>query len=275
MRNRQLIFTLLKFLLNNPKYIFIALILGAISYSYEFFVARDKMSFMGVPLSKESSSFHRVFRNEGFMVGYSDLKGNPLWVVYKIKKIDELQDMKRPENFKTDIRNLTFISSSDYTNSGYDRGHMAPNYAISRLYGKSAQEDTFLMTNVTPQKANLNQKIWKDLEEMEIDIFAKKFKEIWVFTGPVFDKNVKRLKSSLFVQIPDAFYKIYVAVDESNNLQTLSLLIPQNVKKGAKLDKFITSIDSIEEQSHIDFLHKLDDDMENTLEAFKAFSVWN
>jgi endonuclease G, mitochondrial len=169
--------------------------------------------------------------------------------------------------FKTDIRNLTFISHSDYTNSGYDRGHMAPNYAISRLYGKSAQEDTFLMTNITPQKPNLNQKIWKDLEELEFDQFSQKFKEMWVFTGPVFDENIERLKSSFFVEIPDAFYKIYVGIDDDNELHTLSFMIPQHVKNSAKIKNFITTIDEIEELTKIDFLHKLDDDLEDRLES--------
>jgi endonuclease G, mitochondrial len=99
MRNQRVIFALLKLLTSNPKVIFIALIISALIYSYEFFVARDKMSYMGVPLSMEYSSFHRVFRNDGFMIGYSDLRGNPLWVVYKIKKVYEPKNLKRPERF--------------------------------------------------------------------------------------------------------------------------------------------------------------------------------
>jgi len=62
---------------------------------------------------------------------------------------------------------------------------MAPNYAISTLYGKSSQLDSFLMTNITPQKPNLNRKIWQRLEEIEIKYFTKLSDEIYVYTGTI------------------------------------------------------------------------------------------
>jgi hypothetical protein len=36
-------------------------------------------------------------------------------------------------------------------------------------YGPKAQLETFLMSNVVPQRPNLNQKMWEQLEEIEID----------------------------------------------------------------------------------------------------------
>jgi len=93
----------------------------------------------------------RVFRNEGFMVGYSEWRGNPLWVTYHLRPISKMKKLKRPSRFKTDWRSFRRVSHNDYLKSGYDRGHMAPNYAISNVYGREGQLDTFVMSNITPQ----------------------------------------------------------------------------------------------------------------------------
>ena len=235
------------------------------------------MTFHGIPQAMESSlaTYTRIFRNSAYMVGYSDLKGTPLWVVYKLTPLDETQKhLDRPSSFRTDWRNFGLITSNDYTNSGYDRGHMAPNHAIALLYGKEAQQETFLMTNVVPQKASLNQKLWQRLETMELDTFAPKFKELWVYTGPLFDLQSRRLKSSFWVEIPNAFYKIYVGVEEGGAIRTLALIVPQNAKANDTIQRYLVSIDEVERRSGFDFLHQLDDTIENALEKEIDTTRW-
>ncbi|KFL34805.1 MULTISPECIES: DNA/RNA non-specific endonuclease [unclassified Sulfurospirillum] len=272
---RSFIISALTLCLKNLKLFLVALLLGGLSYSYEVFIARDTMSFQGIPIATQNSSYTRIFRNSAYMVGYSDLKGNPLWVVYKLTPADEnAPHLKRPDGFHADWRNVGLITSSDYTNSGYDRGHMAPNHAIALLYGKEAQYETFLMTNITPQKPSLNQKLWQQLEAMELDTFAPKFKTLWVYTGPLFDQKVTRLKSSYCVEIPDAFYKIYVGIKESGEIKSLALIVPQNAKANDRLEKYVVSIDEVERRSGFDFLHELDDTLENTLEKKIELKSW-
>lgn len=52
---------------------------------------------------------------------------------------------------------------SDYTHSGYDRGHMCP--AADRSASTELLRSTFIMTNVCPQTPALNRGLWKRLEE--------------------------------------------------------------------------------------------------------------
>lgn len=277
MRRSYLITSIVTLLVRNPKVFLLALLLGGLSYSYELFIAREAMVFEGIPKATYNSmqTYTRIFRNNAYMVGYSDIKGNPLWVVYKLTSLSEnTPHLKRPESFSADWRNLGLITSSDYTNSGYDRGHMAPNHAISLLYGKQAQVETFLMTNITPQKPSLNQKFWQRLEEMELDSFAPKFKEVWVYTGPLFDEKTTRLKSSYFVEIPDAFYKIYVGVEANGTLKTLAVIVPQNAKANDRMEKYLVSIDEVERRSGFDFLHRLEDTMEGRLEKEIDATPW-
>ncbi len=276
MRKSPLAYSFLTLLIKYPKLLLIALLLGGLSYTYELFVARDTMVFQGIPKATRDGlqTFIRIFRNDAFMVGYSDIRGNPLWVVYKLSAPKASQPLKRPENFTSDWRNFGVIGTSDYTNSGYDRGHMAPNRAIAQLYGKKAQEETFLMTNITPQKPSLNQKLWQRLESLEFEVFTQKFKSVWVYTGPLFNTNVKRLKSSYWVEIPDAFYKIYVGIQADGSLKTLAFVIPQNAKANTPLEKFIVSIDTVEKSSGFDFLHTLEDGIENELEKQTQKEGW-
>ena len=244
---------------------------------YEMFIGRPNMVYMGVPSTNSfnPNTFTRVFRNSSFMLGYSDYRGNPLWVSYKLSKIPtDAKKYKRPEKFEEDWRNFTKISHNDYTKSGYDRGHMAPNFAISRLYGKNAQISTFLMTNITPQKAKLNRGIWRKLEGIEVKYFTKIFDRVWVFTGPIFDKKIEKLSSSDSVEIPDAFYKIYVGVKKDKTPSVLAFIIPQSVTGSEPLRKFVTTIDNIEKQTKIDFLHKLEDKLEDKLESSKDYTKW-
>lgn len=258
----------------NPKLFLLALLFGGLFYAYEFFYARNTMVFAGIPSSKEH--FVRIFRNDAYMVGYSDCKSNPLWVVYQLTSPkSNAPHLKRPDHFKSDWRNFGFITSDDYTHSGYDRGHMAPNHAIALLYGKEAQRQTFLMTNITPQKPLLNQKIWQSLEEMELYQFTANAKALWVFTGPLFDEKRTYLNHTSSIEIPDAFYKIYIKVLHNEKIETLSFLIPQTTKSQEKLEKYIVSIDEIEKQSGFDFLRELEHQLEESLEATKgSLSDW-
>ncbi len=148
----------------------------------------------------------RILESEGFCLSYSETRKNPLWVHYRLFAVENPESGKRPGRFKVDTRSPSAVSHDDYTNSGYDRGHMAPNYAISTRYGPSAQTETFIMTNIVPQTPKLNRQIWKILEQKVAKEYANDFEEVWVITGPIFDESVEKLESG--VEIPDAFYKI-------------------------------------------------------------------
>jgi endonuclease G, mitochondrial len=256
----------------HPVLLLITLGLGLADYGYEVKIARPALLYQGVPQArdaKNADTWFRILRNHGFILGYSDLRGNPLWVEYALTdQAENTPSIKRPNRFETDWRSINRVSHESYQKSGYDRGHMAPNYAMSHLYGREGQADSFLMTNVTPQKANLNQKIWQRLEEAEIKHFAKLFGKVWVITGPVFSGTVERLASDWMVEIPDAFYKIYLSETGPNKAPlALAFLIPQTVNGKEPLAQFVTSIDSIEAQTGIDFFAELDDRVEVQAEA--------
>ena len=148
---------------------------------------------------------------------------------------------------------------------------MAPNYAIATRYGAQAQRETFLLTNICPQRPNLNQQVWRHLEDLVANTYANKLEEIWVVTGPVFDEQRELLASG--IEIPDAFYQI-ILDEYAGRYRALAFIIEQDVGSRVPLERFLVSVDSVEYVTGIDFFHELRDDLENALEAVTPKTLW-
>jgi endonuclease G len=123
----------------------------------------DEVFFAGVPKDISVPGTIEVLDNDSFVVGFSEERGTPAWVAYRVSQVNHFENLKRPSRFKTDSRVSEPVKHSDYTHSGYDRGHMAPNFAIATRHPED-MEDTYLMTNIIPQSPNLNRGPWLDLE---------------------------------------------------------------------------------------------------------------
>lgn len=219
------------------------------------------------------TSLHRVLRNDGFLVGWSDLRVNPLWVSYTLQAVDDPRAGPRPD-FQRDWRTLWPITPDSYFGSGYDRGHLAPNYAIAAVHGPGAQRHTFRMSNISPQRPNLNRRLWQRLEEVVIDRFVPRFGNVQVITGPVFTGDFlgNVLNRVGLVEIPDAFYKIIVVPAEEP--MALAFLMPQEVNGNEPLDRYLVSIDEIEMRTGLDFFPNLTETMAERLEGQVRIEGW-
>ena len=106
----------------------------------------------------------KILERTGFVVGYAPELRHPLWVAYRASpRVLPSKPPKRPSDFKRDPEAPNSPESREYSRSGYDRGHCAPNHAIARRYGKKGQLETFLTSNICPQRPDLNQWHWRDL----------------------------------------------------------------------------------------------------------------
>lgn len=79
---------------------------------------------------------------------------------------DDIGEVKRTSSMKfypdADFHGGT-ADPSDYTRTGYDRGHMCP--AADRSSSRHAMMATFSMANITPQAPALNRGAWKRIED--------------------------------------------------------------------------------------------------------------
>ena len=214
----------------------------------------------------------RVLHTPGFVVGYSEARRQPLWVAFRAASVKDGHRLASRPRFEIDGRTRARVSSFDYNGVRYDRGHLAPNYLIGKLYGRAAQRATFLMSNIAPQRRRLNQLVWQRLEEAEADVVAPRAGELWVVTGPVFDAQPATLKSG--IAVPRAFYRIWLDLRPGGPHAALAFMVPQDVCGTEPLAQFLVSVDQVEEATGIDFLHELEDAMERTLEAGRATAGW-
>jgi endonuclease G len=213
-----------------------------------------------------------VLRNTGYVAGYCDTRKGPVWVGYRLFDLpDNPETHKRLSRFKVDERTRARINHDDYTHSGYDRGHMAPSYGIDTRYGRTAQEETYLMSNITPQIPLLNRYAWKDLEMMVAKKWAEELEEVWVFTGPVYVGSRDTLESG--VEIPDAFYKM-VADETAGGFRVLCFLFPGKTAPDTPLDAFLVPVDSVEALTGLDFFEQWPDAWEQQLETQAAGGLW-
>ena len=212
-----------------------------------------------------------VLTNIGYLSGYCEARRNPAWVGFSISSITVGATAKRPSRFVTDTRTQSRVAHQDYSNSGYDRGHMAPNYAIATRYGHEAQRETFLMSNIKPQAPELNRIWWRILEEKEANDFAMRLERVWVVTGPVFAGEVKKLPSG--VHVPTACYRIIL--DEENGApRVLAFIAPQTVTGHEPLAQFLTSVREIEQQTGLDFYPDLPREVQDKIETVRAERLW-
>jgi len=263
----------------------LVLVLGS-WYAYESLHARPKMAFAGVPVHRDAlTQFSlRILRNDAFMVGYSDWLGNPLWVSYQVLPAPEkTTHLPRPDRFDSDWRSLrclvqvACISHDDYTGSGYDRGHLAPNHVIATRFGAEAQKQTFLMTNISPQRPDLNRRTWQRLESLAANEFSRAHGPYWVVTGPIFGKNPAYLSStSARIAIPEAFYQVLIDTSETPGQppKTLAFIVPQTVKGQEDLRSFVVTVREVENRTGLNFFQNLDDDTENRIETTVDKTAW-
>lgn len=233
-------------------------------------IARGDRTYVygGVPVS---SRVVRVLPNLGYLTGYAESLGNPLWVAYHMRDVEVMAPAPRPETFFIDSRTTARVEAEDYARSGYDRGHLAPNYAIALRYGKPAQEETFLMSNIVPQRHALNAGLWKQLEQRVATSYPARFGEVWVVDGPVFGAQPEVLRHR--VAIPEAFYMLII--DESEDRTRVeAFLFPQEAPEDAVLANYLTTVDEIEKRTGLDFFSELPDDAEAVLESRRAARVW-
>ena len=143
--------------------------------------------------------------NTSFDVCYSCRHKTPLSVTYVIRREDVTGKRKRPAfSFRPDYRLPAKCRSypKDYAGTGYDRGHLAP---AGIFGGWKERKETFLMSNVAPQKPSVNRGVWAKIERYA-RIMAVHYGKVEVTTGVCFDGEGSYIRHG--VEIPDRWYKI-------------------------------------------------------------------
>lgn len=122
-----------------------------------------------------------------------------------LKKGVDLDAVGRLGAFHTDTRIKNSPTPGMYTNSGFDRGHLAPDGDAST---PEESKDSFLMTNMTPQVGTLNRQSWKILEENVRKLFANSKGDMYIATIAVYDKIPPLVSNK--IPVPSGYWKVVI-----------------------------------------------------------------
>lgn len=208
------------------------------------------------------ASSGEIVHHYTYSLSYNETHEQANWTAHVLKARDiNSTDYKRPF-FEIDDQVTTGAAHwRNYKKSGYDKGHLVP--AADRKASKQSYDETFLTSNISPQKHAFNAGIWNDLEYL-VRGYALEYGALYVVTGPILKEGLPSIGSEK-VSVPQAFFKIIYHQDR-NDRRMQAYLIPVNTSS-ENLDDFIVPTDRIETLTGIDFFPQLEDDLENQLEG--------
>ncbi len=232
-----------------------------------------------VPLSNEyqkafdflpTSTTNQIVVHDNYTLSYAEKFEQAEWVAYELKKTDlSNANFERPffiEDNKVKTRSADW---RNYKRSGYDKGHLCP--AGDRKFSKSAFDETFLTSNISPQKHDFNDGVWNRLEQ-KVRYWATKYDGVYVITGGVLENGLATIGKEK-VAVPKYFYKVILDTNKGN-YKMIGFLVP-SVDSDKPLYEFVVSVDEIEKRTGIDFFPKLDDKMEAQLEKSSSYKNWS
>ena len=207
----------------------------------------------------------------GFSLVFDAKKRIPKWVAYHIEE-EEVQGelLKRKNSFRKDFEVEGSPSSRDYTNSGYDRGHMVP--AAVLAWSKQSMRDSFLMTNMAPQLPAFNRGIWSQIESL-IREWALEYKSLYVISGPILTDSCREyIKATICV--PQRFFKVVLRdTGQRRGMTAIGFILSQEAE--GELIDFVETVDNIEEVTDIDFFPELHHWTEKRVEKRYHLEHWH
>ena len=219
--------------------------------------------------------------NRQYIVGYSYLFRQPRWAMQVIDEnsMHMEDDFDRLDNFREDMRIPEKFRSTleDYKGSGFDRGHLIN--SADRKGSKIINSETFLLSNMSPQKPGFNREIWLNLENA-VRILAEKdeFAEVYTICGPLFTiGDPIEVIGENGVVVPDAFFKSVLAerfkVKSTNQLAMWSFVIP-NAKAEKSLEEFLIPTDKVERWAGLQLWDRLRGEKSDKLKTKKG-RMWS
>lgn len=212
----------------------------------------------------------QIIEHTGYTVSYNHDWLIPNWVAYELTHNETNGEYPREKKFSPDPQvKGTPVVHQDYSNSGYDRGHMAP--AGDMKWSAQAMRESFYTTNICPQNRNNNAGDWKDLEELARDL-AYKYGALYICCGPVVTDVSKTIGTRKIV-VPQAFYKVFLRQKSDGSWTTIGFVMP-NEAGSRPLMTYMQTVDEVEEVSGIDFFCNLPDTIENKIESEFDITDW-
>lgn len=192
------------------------------------------------------------------------------WVAYKITK--ETPASGRPRNWKTDpdVPAGETLNPVDYNGASValkiDRGHQAN---LASMGGVTDWQALNYLTNITPQKSDLNQGAWARLEDQERSLSrVPGVDAVYVTTGPLYEKNIGSLPGTNKVHtIPSGYWKVIFTGGTPAGGLYAAFIMEQSTPRSASFCDFQVTVEEIEERSGLTLWSNLPEDVQADLKS--------
>jgi len=234
---------------------------------------------LGIPEDGSPSDDHLI-RKPQYILSYNRDQNVANWVSWELNaawfgdtprhKGKFMEDPDLPPGFYR-------VKHDDYTNSGFDRGHMVR--SEERTRNAEDNRATFFTTNILPQYHDLNAGPWLRLEERCEELSRRQGKQLYVMAGPILRRGKKPSRTiGHDVAVPDTFFKIAVILepgqgpdDVTNTTEVLAAIMPnQEGILGEGWEQYRTTIDEIEKRTGYEFLSAVPVGVQKVIEAKKS-----
>ncbi|MGF1586125.1 MAG: DNA/RNA non-specific endonuclease [Bacteroidales bacterium] len=215
-----------------------------------------------------TSTTNFLIAHSHYTLSYCTKNKQAEWVYYELNTEMLKGSQSRTNSFRPDPKVKEGSSSlKDYRYSGYDRGHLCP--AADMKMSPVSMEETFYLSNISPQNPSFNRGIWSALESV-VRNWTETKGRIYVVTGGVLS-SAKSTIGENKVAVPSYFYKIVYAPDQD---KMIAFILPNKKGKGHLTD-YVVSVDYVESLTGIDFFADLDTDIQNRLEHESNHTLWS
>ncbi len=228
----------------------------------------------GIPLDDDPTDEILVFKPQ-YVLSYCPAKNSANWVAWELRSSWYGDVPRYKGNFMTDPLlpdSFYRVRHTDYTNSGFDRGHMVR--SEERTATAEDNKATFYLSNVLPQAPDLNRGAWLDFEYYCEHLCKQENKTLYVYAGGVYHSD-STLKGDGKVAVPDSCFKIVLVLEYGQHISELTenstviaVLMPnKNGIRNEPWQKYSTTVRKIEQSTGYDFFSALSKELQDFLET--------
>lgn len=246
-------------------------------------VYKDNNLAMGNPSGASSNSYYywnyRVTKPE-YTMSYHRDRGTPNWVSWHLNKA-WLGNASRSSSFYADYSlpsSWYKVTHSDYTGSGFDRGHNCP--SADRTLTSTENQGTFYMSNIIPQAPNLNQQGWASLENYCRNLVQYQGKELYVIMGSYGTGGTGRYGyaskiANNKVTVPDRVWKVILVLPEgssdlsrvNSSTRVIAVDMPNDNTVSSNWGSYRTTVDYIEQVRGYNLFSQLPSSVQSAIES--------
>ncbi len=228
---------------------------------------------LGTPRDADPSDDLLLVKPE-YALSYNARRNVANWVGWRLVGSDFGPTRRHKGKFITDESlppGMLRVGHDDYSGSGFDRGHMCR--SEDRTSSEEANRATFVLTNILPQRHELNAGPWLRLEELAQDLAQKQGRELYVVAGGIYEGPIGAIGRG--VAVPSSFFKILVVIEPgetpprvSERTRVVAVVMP-NVGEIEREPwaRYRTSVDEVERRTGYDFLTDVPEDVQRVIEA--------